>query len=48
MNKMNDNELLAYIYGIVSTKAYCNETQQIYKVLNKHFHPSIEEQEEDE
>ena len=43
MNKMNVKELLAYIYGIVSTKEYCSEYQQIYKVLKQHFE---EEQEE--
>ena len=45
---MNDKELLAYIYGIVSTNKYGSNYSPIYDVLNKHFYPITEvEQEED-
>jgi hypothetical protein len=41
---MTDKELLAYIYGIVSTNKYGSNYSPIYEVLEKHFN---QEQEED-
>ena len=43
MNKMNDKELLAYIYGIVSTNKYGSNYSPIYDVLEKHFQQEQEE-----
>ena len=40
---MTDKELLAYIYGIVSTNKYGSMYSPIYDVLKDHFE---EEQEE--
>ena len=40
---MTDKELLAYIYGIVSTNKYCSEYSHIYDVLEKHFEEKKEE-----
>ena len=34
---MTDKELLAYIYGIVSTNKYGTMYYPIYAVLEKHF-----------
>ena len=47
MSKMTDKELLAYIYGIVSTNKYCSEYSTIYDVLEKHFYPTPEVEEEE-
>ncbi|BAQ86435.1 hypothetical protein [uncultured Mediterranean phage uvMED] len=44
---MNDKELLAYIYGIVSTNKYCSEYSTIYEVLEKHFYPVTEVEQEE-
>jgi len=39
---MTDKELLAYIYGIVSTNKYGSMYSPIYDVLDKHFYPITE------
>ncbi|HIJ11469.1 TPA: hypothetical protein HA278_05420 [Candidatus Woesearchaeota archaeon] len=44
---MTDKELLAYIYGIVSTNKYCSEYYTIHDVLEKHFYPTTEIEEEE-
>ena len=41
---MTDKELLAYIYGIVSTNKYCSEYSTIYDVLKQHFEEEITEE----
>ena len=43
MNKMTDKEILAYIYGIVSTNKYGTMYSPIYDVLEKHFEEQKEE-----
>jgi len=40
---MTDKELLAYIYGIVSTNKYGTMYSPIYDVLTKHFEEQKEE-----
>ncbi|BAQ85952.1 hypothetical protein [uncultured Mediterranean phage uvMED] len=40
---MTDKELLAYIYGIVSTNKYGSNYSPIYDVLEKHFKQEQEE-----
>tara|TARA_R100000152_G_C6650509_1_gene92259 strand:+ start:325 stop:465 length:141 start_codon:yes stop_codon:yes gene_type:complete len=40
---MTDKELLAYIYGIVSTNKYGTMYSPIYDVLKEHFEEQKEE-----
>ena len=42
---MTDKELLAYIYGIVSTNKYGSNYSPIYDVLEKHFDKDKDESE---
>ena len=42
---MTDKELLAYIYGIVSTNKYGSMYSPIYDVLTKHFEKDNKEEE---